>query len=822
MGTSFGSLRHVVRRLARTPMFTAVTLLTIALGIGANTAIFSIVNGILLKPLPYQDPDKLVGLWLTAPGLGVAELNASPSVYFTYREEGRVFEDVGLWRTETYGVTGTAEPEQVDSLVVTDGTLPILGAKPLLGRLFTKKDDTYGSPETVMLTWGYWQRRLGGDPGVIGRRLIIDGKAREVIGVMPKEFRFMSRTASLIIPFQFKRAEVFVGNFSHQGVARLKPGVTMQQANADVARMIPMMSTKFPLPPGFSQKMFDDIRIGPNVRPLMRDVVGDVGKVLWVLMATVVLVLLIACANVANLLLVRAEGRQQELAIRAALGAGWGRIARELLLESVVLGVMGGAMGLGLAYGGLKLLMAIGPEYLPRLEEIGIDARVLAFTLLASLVSGLLFGLIPVFKYAGSRIGTSLRDGNRNASGGRERHRARSVLVVAQVAIALVLLICSGLMMRTVQALLHVQPGFTDPKHIQTLRVSIADGAVKEPERVLQIMQEIVRKMEAVPGVTSVGVTNSVTMDGYTDNDPIFDEDHPTAEGKMPALRRFKFVSPGYFHTMGNRLIAGRDLTWTDLQEKRPVVVISENFARELWGQPGAALGKRVRESPKGLWREIVGVVGDERDNGANEKATTIVHWPLLVAKFWDQETQIRRYPAFVVRTDRAGSASLLKELRQAVWSVNPDLPIASVRTVEEIYRGSMARTSFTLVLLGIASGLALVLGVIGIYGVISYSVSQRTREIGIRMALGATRESVSGMFVKHGVLLAGIGIGCGLVAAASVSRVMKSLLFEVSPLDPLTYIAVPLILMIAALIATYLPARRATGIDPSDALRSE
>lgn len=815
-------LRHVLRRQWRTPLFTAITLLTIALGIGANTAIFSVINGILLKPLPYPESDRLVAVWQTAPGMNIPDLNASPATYFTYREEGHTFQDIGLWRSDSVSVTGIAEPEQVDNLTMTDGVLPILGVQPILGRWFSRKDDSPGSPETVMLTWGYWQRRFGGAPDVIGRRLIVDGKAREIIGVMPRNFRFMSRDAQLILPFQFNRAEVFIGNFSYQAVARLKPGVTLAQANADVARMIPLLSTKFPPPPGFSMQVFDQLHIGPNVRPLKNDVVGTIGNVLWVLMATVCIVLLIACANVANLLLVRAEGRQQELAIRAALGAGWAQIARELLLESVTLGVAGGALGLAMAAAALRVLVTMGSSHLPRIDEIGIDPTVLVFSTVISLFAGLLFGLMPVFKYAGPRLATTLRDGGRTSSEGRQRHRARSTLVVAQVAMAMVLLIASGLMIRTSQQLLHVQPGFTHPEQIQSLRVSIPSATVKEPERVVQIQQEILRAVSAIPGVQTASLTNSITMDGYTDNDPVFAEDHPVAESTLPPLRRFKFVVPGAFQTMGNPVLVGRDLTWTDIFDKRPVVLVSENMARELWHSPSAALGKRVRESPKSPWREVIGVVGNERDNGVNEKAPTIIYWPIMVKEFWGEPVQVRRSPAFIVRSARAGSASLLKEIRQVVWSVNPDLPIAEVRTVQEIYEKSMARTSFTLVLLAIAAGMALLLGVVGIYGVVSYSVSQRTREIGIRMALGATRESVSAMFLRHGLVLTGLGVACGLAVAFAVTRVMTALLFEVSPLDPLTYCAVPAVLLAAALLATYLPARRATGIDPSDALRAE
>jgi len=822
MGTFRNQTKHVLRRLKRSPMFTAITLLTLAIGIGANTAIFSVLSGVLLKPLPYPHQEQLVGVWETAPGMNFPEVNASPATYFTFREENQTFQDTGLWRTDSVSVTGLAEPEQVDCLEVTDGTLPILGVHPIMGRWFTRKDDSPGSPKTVMLAFGYWQRRFGADASVMGRRIVVDGEAREIIGIMPRNFRFMNRNVSLILPFQLNRNEAFIGNFSYLGVARLKPGVTLAQANADVARMLPMMEQKFKPAPGMSLEMFKQARFGPNLRPLKQDVVGDIGKVLWVLMGTVGIVLFIACANVANLLLVRAEGRQQELAIRTALGASWRQIAGELLLESLTLGLMGGVLGLGLAYAALRMLVAMGPTNLPRLDEISVDPPVLFFALAVSVVAGLLFGLIPVFKHANAQVGTGLRQGGRTISEGRERHRARSMLVVVQVALALVLLICSGLMIRTVQALRQVQPGFTQPEQVLTLHVSIPDAQVPKPEQVVRTYNDMLEKISAIPGVTFAGLANSITMDGNNDNDPIFAEDHVYAAAQIPPLRRFKFVSPGFFRTMGNSLLAGRDLTWTDVYEKRPVILVSENLARELWQTPAAALGKRIHENPKAPWREVIGVVGNERDNGADQKAPTIAYWPMMVKDFWGQPVIAQRGLAFAIRSSRAGSGAFLKEIQRAVWSVNPDLPISEVRTVKEIYDRSMARTSFTLVMLTIAAGMALLLGVIGIYGVISYSVSQRTREIGIRMALGAQQQTVRQMFVRHGLALAGIGLACGLAAASALTRLMSALLFEVSPFDPITYGAVSLILAAAALVASYLPAQRATSVAPVDCLRAE
>jgi predicted permease len=820
MDSLASELRRLSRRLSRSPLFTTVAVITLGVGIGANSAIFSVVRGVLLKPLPYQEPDRLVAVWQTAPGVGIEDVNASPATYFTYREEGRVFEDIGLWRQESAAVTGLAEPERVTSLVVTDGVLPVLRMRPIRGRRFTHKDDSPGSPETAMLGHGYWQRRFGGDDSVIGRRIMVDGTAREVIGVLPADFRFMNVGPDLVLPFRFDRNKVFVGNFSYQAVARLKPGASIAQANADVARMLPMMMHKFPMIGGLSPRLFESARMGPKVRPLKQDVVGDVGKVLWVLMATVGIVLLIACANVANLLLVRADGRQHELAIRAALGAGRWRIARELLMESVALGAAGGVLALGLAWAGLRLLVRLAPANLPRLDEIALDGPVLLFTLAISVFSGVLFGLLPVYKYAGAGLG--LRDGGRTASESRERQRARGALVTAQVALAVVLLVAAGLLIRSLNALRNVHPGFTAPESVLTLRLSIPDAQVPEADRVARMHYDILQKIAAIPGVSSAAVSNSITMDGSHNNDPIFAEDRTYREGEMPPIRRFKHISPGLFGTLGNPVLAGRDFTWTDIFEKRPVAIVSENLAREYWRDPAAALGKRIRESPKGTWREIVGVVGNERDDGADRKAPAVVYWPLLVKDFWQFPTRVQRWVAVAVRSSRTGSAAFEKEVHQAIWSVNPELPVANIRTLRQIYDRSMARTSFALVMLAIAAGMALLLSVVGLYGVVSYSVSQRTREIGIRIALGAQQEAVRRMFLGHGLLLTGTGIACGLAATFVLTRLMAGLLFGVSPLDPMTYGAVSAALVAAALVATYVPARRATVIEPVAALRAE
>jgi predicted permease len=816
-------LRLVFRRLRRAPLFTAITLITLAAGVGANTVVFSVLEGVLLKPLPYPHAEELVGVWHSAPGLNITELIAAPSNYFIYREQNHTFQDIGLYNEDSVSITGLAEPEQVHALKVTDGTLPILGIPPVQGRVFTREDDLPGTPETVVITYGYWQRRFGGSPSVIGQSIMVDGKPRQIIGVMPQRFHFLDmEDPAVILPFKFDRSKTMLGNFSYQAVARLRPGATIAAASADVARMLPIVNSSFPAPPGFSLKLFEQARIEPNLRPFKQVLTGDVGKTLWVLMGSIGMVLLIACANVANLLLVRVEGRRQELAVRSALGAGRGRIAAELLFESVVVGLLGSVLGLALAYLSLRLLVAIAPEGLPRINEIGINFPVLLFTLGIALFASVLFGSIPILKYAGTRLGTSLREGGRALSQSRGQHRARNILVVVQVALALVLLISSGLMIRTFRALTQVRPGFNAPAEIQTFRLSIPEAQVAESERAARMYEQITRKIAAIPGVTSVALSSTVPMDGQGSFDPIFPEGRNFAEGELPPIRRFKYVSPGLIATLGTPFLAGRDFTWNDIYGNTAIAIVTESLAREYWGSPSNALGKRMRVGTAGDWKEIIGVVADVYDDGVNKEPVAAVYWPFLAGHMYHDEVQFIRNLAVVIRSPRTGSQAFMKEVSEAVWSVNPNLPLAGVDTLQYFYAKSLARTSFTLVMLGVAGGMALLLGIVGIYGVTAVSVSQRTREIGIRMALGAQQRSLTSMFVRHGLWLTGIGVACGLVASFALMRLMSSLLFRVSPADPLSYAGVSCVLVATSFLASYLASRRASSVDPVEALRAE
>jgi len=824
MDVSYG-----LRTLRHSPVVTVVGLLTIAIGIGANAGVFSVVNSVLLKPLNYPKAEELVALHQTAPGAaGLADfengLLLSPSMYFTYAEQNRTFQSLGVWVTGTANVTSLAEPEQVRTVYVSDGLLQALGTPPEVGRWFSAADQIPRGPETVLLSYGYWQRRFGGDRAVIGRNIMVDSRPREIVAVMPKGFQFVDVDFDLVSPLAFERGKLILAGFGFHGIARLKPGATIADGNADITRMLPIWMDSWSNGPGTNPHIYETWKITPMLRPLKQEVIGNVGELLWVVMGTIGLVMLIACANVANLMLVRVEARQQELAVRAALGAGWTRIVRGLLVESVMLGLMGGVVGVGLAYAGVRFLVTIGPANLPRLAEISIDARTLGFTLVLSVLSGLLFGLIPALKYAGPRTSLALRSAGRTISASRERHRARNLLVVCQVAMALVLLVSAGLMIRTFEALRTVEPGFTDAQHLQLMRISIPDSLIQEPERVTRIQHGILDRLAATPGVKSAAFVSEMPMEGFDSAwDEIFAEDKVYSADAIAPLRLYKYVSPGFLQTAGTRLVAGREMTWSEVYALRPVVMISENLAREMWGTPSAAIGKHLREFSNMPWHEVIGVVQDVHEKGAQERAPETVYWPSLMSNLYvPGPVGAVRVVTFAIRSERAGTEAFLNEVRQAVWSVNSNLAVASVRTMQAVYGKSLARTSFTLVMLGIAGAMALTLGIIGIYGVISSTVSQRQREIGIRLALGAQGGDVLRMVLRQGAKLALVGVAIGICVAFGLTQLMRNLLFGVTAYDPVTFATVAVLLVFVALLACYIPARRAMLVDPIVALRYE
>jgi predicted permease len=835
-------LRYALRGLARRPAFTLAAVLTLALGIGATTAIFSVVYSVLIKPLPYPNPDELVRIRHSS--IDTDDLWASSTMYLTYREENRTFASIGLWAENAATLTDGGEPEYVRALRVTDGTLQALGVQPTRGRWFT--NDEYGptaeGPEPVIVSHGFWQRRFGGDEAVLGREVSMEaptgssGRPRSgqwrVVGVMPRGFRFLdvAPPPDVIVAMRLDPATEAINSFNLNGLARLAPGSTVAEAQADVARMLPIWMDSWPMVSGstLTKEALVNWQIAPVIRPLKDDLVGGVASTLWVLLGAIGAVLLIACANIANLTLVRADARRQEFAVRAALGAVPSRIARELLVESLALGAAGSALGLALASLGVQVLVAIGPSDLPRLEEIAVHPPVLAFTLAVSLASIVAFGSIPALKHA-LHIDAPMSGSPRGSSASREGSTTRNALVVVQVALALVLIVSAALMVRTFQALRDVDPGFSEPATIQTAGISIPFALVAESEQAARVAKmtslqhEMLDRIAALPGVASVGFIGDLPMDGRQWNGRVLVEGH-TIAGEEPQ-RRWNFISPGYFAAMGTRLIAGRDVTWSDIEAGGRVAVISEDFALEIAADPAAALGRRVRlpfdeaiYSPElSAWREVIGVVQRVHQDGLYEATPSTVYWPMLTANLFG-----RPDATFVIRSERAGTASLTSEVRQAVRSVNGSIPMTREGTMRDLYADSLARTSFTLVMLAIAGGMALALGVVGIYGVIAYVVSQRTREIGIRSALGAEPRQLSKMFLLDGLVLSAIGAVVGLVAATAVGRLMSSLLFGVGPMDATAYVAAVVVTIAAAALASYVPARRAANIDPVETLKAE
>jgi putative ABC transport system permease protein len=818
---SLADLRYGVRSLRRAPLFTIVGGLTLALGIGATTAVFTVVYGVLIKPLPFHDAEALVSLKHTAKDIGNGPpVGLSLSLFLSYAKENKAFEHVGVWQRGTDIMTDAVVPEELTTLNITAGALRALGVQPTMGRWFTDADHEPGAPETVILMDGYWARGFGRDPSIIGREISVGSRARTVIGVMPPSFRFLDETPELLIPLRIDPATLTLGGFNFEGLARLAPGATVERASADIVRMLPIWVESWPSYPGIDKSAFGQMT--PLVRPLKEELVSNVGTMLWVLMGTIGIVLVIACANVANLVLVRAQDRHHELAIRTALGAGRGRLARQLLVENLVFGLLGGGMGLLLAAAGLRVLSALGAGSIPRLQEITLDPVVLVLTLVLALSTAVLFGLIPTAQFGGKGLHVTVRPSARVATFSRERNRARSGLVVVQMGLAVILLVGSGLMVRTFLALRAVPPGFTDPGHVQLARVSLSEGQIADPERVFRVQHEMLGRLATIPGVTDVSFTGNVPMANERNRSGIFREDVPLADQGTPPMRWFRFIAPGLFRTIGTRLVAGRDFTWDDLEGRRPVVVISENLARELWREAPLAIGKRIREGDASPWREIVGVVGDVYDEGVYREAPTIVYWPAFMETYNGQPFNIRRSVTFAMRTNRAGSESLLTQVREAISTVQKDIPVTRVRTLGDVYKSSMAATSFALVMLVIAAAMALILGIVGIYGAIAYDVTQRKREIGIRAALGASRHELQAMFVRHGVTLALMGVACGLVGALALTRLMTALLFGTNPFDLTIFATVSMGLAIIAALAAYVPARRASLVDPVLTLRGE
>jgi predicted permease len=819
----WANTKYALRRLRRAPLFTAIALITLAIAVGANTVIFSVVNGVLLKPLSYPNPDRLIAVDHSSQQMGFKKMGIAPSIYFVYREQNTTLADIGAYDDDELDVTGAGAPEHVRVLDVTDGTLPVLGVSPVLGRLFTRQDDSPGAAQTVVLTYPYWQQRFGGASSVIGSSITAGGVPREIIGVLPQTFHFLDqKDPSLIVPMQWDRANTTLGSFEGNAIARLKPGVSLQHATADLERMLPVVARTFPPPEGFSTSLYQSLHYTPSLMPLKEEVVGSVQNVLWVLLAATILVLLVACANVANLLIIRVEGRYHEFAIRYAIGGARKGITADIFLESSLLGLAGSLIGLLLAIGAMRVIVGIGATNIPRIRDISITPSVLFFTVAIAVIASLLIACVPILKSTSPHLISDLREGGRGVGDGRRGQGTRKALVMIQVALSVILLICSGLMIRTFRAMTNVSPGFTSPETVQTFGFYIPDTQIPDtsPQLVIRMDEAIVQKIASIPGVSSVSIGRSVPMDGNSANNDVYVQNRTDEGSQVPPARRFNYVAPGFFSTLGTRLLAGRDFTWTDTYEKRPVVIVSKSFASEYWRRPQDALGQRIRVVRTDPWREIIGVSEDVHYDGVEKPSPSLVYWPLMMEHFAGQKQRLQRATVFVVRSQLAGTQSFMKSIQQQISMVNPNVPLANSETLGDLYTQSMARTTFTLVMLCVSGAIALLLGTVGIYGVIAYSVSQRTREIGIRMALGAQRGVVVRAFIRQGMWLTVVGIAIGLVIASATMRFMSAILYGVSAHDPITYITITCAVVIAALLACYLPSRRAAEVDPVLALR--
>ena len=820
MLTNPASLRTTARALRRSPGFFLIAVFTLAVGIGANAAIFTVINAVLLRPLPYPEPERIMGVSQTAPGINAPpKFELSDGAYFVYRRDNRTLENLGIYWRDSVTLTGGQEPERISASGATASVFTVLRVPPAHGRALQAEDEKPGAEPVVILSDDLWRRRFGGDPAALGSTLQVDGVGRRVVGIMPGSFRFPDAEVELWVPITINPADLRTGGFNYKGVGRLRPDSSPERASRELSDLV-WRIVDLPGSP-MTRQMIETSKLATIVYPLRDDIVGDVERTLWVVLGSVGMILLIACANVANLFLVRAEGRQREVAVRSALGASQGAIVRLFLSESVALSLIGGALGLALAAAGVRLLVALRPEGIPRLEEIGVDGTVLAFTVALALLSGLLVGLIAAWRYGRPNLAPALKEGGRGGTVGRERLHARNVLVIFQVSIALVLLVGAGLMVKSFWKLRQVSPGI-DPRGVLTVRLDLPDARYTSEESRSRFTVQLLEKIRVLPGVESAGTIGQLPLGGGGNNNGHVIEDFPIEPGALPLILATRPVSPGYFETMRIPVLEGRDFDRLDPAQEGTEVLVSEALARRFW--PGKSpLGKRLTqgatdEENNPLWYTIVGVVGNVRDESLERPPVEAVYYPLQ--KRGESGTAPSSF--FLMVRGAVEPRQLVKPVRDAIWSIDPNLPLSEVRSMEEVVSRSMVRTTFTMLLLVIAGAVALLLGAVGIYGVISYVVSQRTREIGVRMALGAGRRDISRLVLRQGFVLAVIGIGVGVVLAFWVTRFMVALLFEVSPTDPPIFASVPALLAVIALLACYVPARRAAAVQPLEAIRSE
>jgi len=804
MDTLLKDIRYGIRSLARHPGFTAIALITLALGIGANTAIFSVVNAVLLRPLPYDDPERIVWLWDTQPQL--ATTPTSLPDFLGWKDQNRSFDHLAAFQSGNMFID--AGDGATDTLVglVTPQLFSVFHVSPILGRTFTDEETLPGRFRVAVLSHSLWQKRFGSDPNVLGRTVQLNGRPFTIIGVMPAGFSYPDRV-ELWRPLPIDPAKLDPGPHYLNVVGRLKPGVTLAQAQADMSVIAARLS-----------QQYKEKNAGHGVKPdrLSKVVVGDIGLALYVLLGAVGFVLLIACANLANLMLARVGARQKEIAVRTALGASRFRIVRQLLIESVMLALGGGVVGLLLAFWAVSWVVSLSADTIPRVREISIDPRVAGFTLLISVVTGVLFGLAPALQVSRPDLTDALKESGRSTAGLR-RNRLRSMLVVTEVALSLVLLVGAGLMIRSFAKLNQVDPGF-QPAQVLTLGVAFLTTTYPEDEQVARVFSQILEGAAATPGVLSAGAISDLPLTGSNISDSFTIEGRPPIAKEAEPSTEYHIITPRYFESMGIPFLSGRDVAPTDTRQSPNVVVINDVFARRHFAGENP-LGHRLKL--QGQERDpllIVGVVGNVKQLGLDEQPPPEVFVPFL------QDPVFPNYQRSmtIVARSKSDPGAIAGPLRAAVTSIDKSLPIWSLKPMTEHLRDSLARRRFSLILLSVFSGVALVLAAVGIYGVISYGVTQRTHEMGIRMALGAKPRDVLKLVVRQSMLLVMAGVGIGLLASLALTRLMKGLLFSVSVTDPMTFVVIAVLMTFIALLASLIPARRATRVDPLVALKYE
>lgn len=794
-------LTYALRTLAQRPGFTTVAVLTLGLGIGANTAIFSVVNGVLLQPLPYPGPEKLVrlyGVTVGEEGLG----NLSPLDFLDLRAMSRSLDGVSAFANRRYTWVGSGDPVQLDGIRVTPGYFEVAGLAPAQGRGFSRSDGVPGAPSVVVLSHRLWQSAFGGDPAVVGSTIAFEEESAAVVGIAAASFvapGYGSGGPTFWTNFRIDPERHGRGGHWVRAVGRLSGDASVEQAQAELTALMSTLEERYP-----------DTNAGEGVAvvPLLDASIGDVRPMLLVLLGAVGFVLLIACSNVANLFLARAVGRAREVAIRAALGAGRGRLVRQLLTESAVLALLGGAFGLALAVWGVDALLALSPGDLPRLENVAVDGQVLAFALGLSLLTGVLFGLVPAIRISSTDLNHSLKEGGRGA-GDTGHQRERHVLVVVQVALALILLTGAGLLSRSFRQLLQVDPGFR-ADGVLSLRVTLPASRYEPPARVA-FYRDAVERLSAVPGVESVGIVNALPLSDNWSCDGFGLDDRPRFEPGDQVCAEARWATPGYFEAMRIPLVDGRMLDERDGSEKERSILINRTMARRFWPE-GSPIGRRL--TWRVGWWTIVGVVGDVKHFGLDRDARSEVYMP-------HGPGAEQRAMFFALRSTTTPD-SLVGTVRHELAELDARLPLTHLSTMEQAVSGSLAQRRFNLLLLLAFAGVALVLALIGVFGVMSYTVNQRVREIGLRVALGARGADIYRMVLRQGLLLAAAGIACGLVGAAFLSRFLTTMLFGIQATDPPTFVAVPLLQALVVAIACLLPARRATRIDPLTALRED